>query len=163
MNRLFKLQQALYGVINEHRAVDRTRGATLDWERMHAVSCAKVGYLLAAQRGLDPVLSACACAVHDFGRILTGDQEGHAEAGYLPVRRFLIGTGLFDEGEAEAIALAVRNHSRKAETGTPLEELVKDADLIDYHSYGYAFKREEQAARFRSLAPLHGLSPDETD
>lgn len=160
MNRLFKLQQALFGVIDQYKDIDRSKGASLDWERMHAVSCAKVGYLLAAQRGIDPVLGACACAVHDFGRILTGDQAGHGEAGYLPVRKFLLESGLFSEEESQAIAEAVQNHSRKSEIGTPLEELVKDADLIDYHSYGHAFKREEQAARFRGLAAAHGLSPD---
>lgn len=160
MNRLFKLQTALYGLIDQYKDIDRSKGASLDWERMHAVSCAKVGYLLAAQRGLDPVLGACACAVHDFGRILTGDQAGHGEAGYLPVRAFLLETGLFLEEEAEAIAQAVRDHSKKSEKGSPLDELVKDADLIDYYSYGYSFKREEQAARFRGLAAAHGLSPD---
>lgn len=157
MNRLYELQRAIYNVIDEYGDVDRSRGSSLEWERMHAVSCAKVGYLLAGERGLDPILSACACAVHDFGRVLTGIQEGHAEAGAEPARRFLLETGLFDPTEVEAIVLSVRNHSRKSETGTPLEELVKDADLIDYHSYGYPFRREEQQRRFERIAAGRGL------
>ena len=44
-------------------------------------SCARLGYLMAQERGVDPDLAACACAIHDIGRVLTGRQAGHAEAG----------------------------------------------------------------------------------
>lgn len=152
MNRIFTLQQALLRFIEEHHDIDRTDAPSLDWERIHMISCAKVGYLLAAERGLDPVLSACACAVHDFGRILTGTQKNHGPAGALPVRDFLRGTGLFSEDEITSISIAVANHSKKGEVGTPLEELVKDADLIDYASYGQTFKRQEQTDRFARLS-----------
>jgi len=152
MNRIFTLQQRILKVIDEHQHIDRSSAPSLDWERIHMISCAKVGYLLAEERGLDPVLSACACAVHDFGRILTGSQENHGQAGFLPVRQFLLETGLFSKGEIDMISLAVANHSKKGEVGTPLEELVKDADLIDYASYGQTFKRQEQIDRFQRLS-----------
>ena len=156
MNRLFALQQALFQVIEAHQEIDRSRGEPLNWERMHMASCAKVGYMLARGRGLDPVLAACACAVHDYGRILTGVQEGHAEQGAEPVRTFLIKTGLFDREETDAITEAVRNHSKKGEKGTPLEELVKDADLMDYHSYGRDFSRRSQRERFLQIPEAQG-------
>jgi len=152
MNRIFTLQQAMLKVIDEHQHIDRSTAPPLDWERVHMISCAKVGYLLAVKRGMDPVLSSCACAVHDFGRIITGSQENHGQAGYLPVQHFLRETGLFIEDEIVMISQSVANHSKKGEVGTPLEELVKDADLIDYASYGQSFKRQEQIDRFERLS-----------
>ena len=86
--------------------------------------------------------------VHDYGRIITGIQKNHAEAGYLPVQEFLKGTGLFTTGEIEIIATAVKNHSLKTETGTPVEEIVKDADVIDCYQYGLPFDRPEKEARY---------------
>ena len=95
-----------------------------------------------------PELAACAAAVHDFGRILTGKQKGHAEAGYIPVKDFLEESGLFSAEEIESIAEAVKNHSRKTETGTILEEIVKDADVIDTRYLRVLVDRPEKEERY---------------
>ena len=58
--------------------------------------------------GIEPELCRCAAAVHDYGRILTGKQKDHAEAGYEPVKRFLKEVGTFHEEEIEIIAHAVK-------------------------------------------------------
>ena len=102
---------------------------------------------------VDPILAAAACAVHDYGRIITGRQEGHAEAGYLPVQEFLknLEPKLFTDDEIAQIALAVKNHSKKGEVGTQLEEIVKDADVLDFYQYGYNMARKEQQDRLESL------------
>ena len=109
--------------------------------------------MLAEERGVDPILAAAACAVHDYGRIITGRQEGHAEAGYLPVQEFLknLEPKLFTDDEIAQIALAVKNHSKKGEVGTQLEEIVKDADVLDFYQYGYNMARKEQQDRLESL------------
>ena len=149
MNRVTQLQLALLKVINaQDEALPRDE--TLDWERLHMASSARVAWMLATERGADPELCAAAAAVHDYGRIVTGRQSGHAEAGYLPVREFLLSCGLFNEAEIEAIALAVKNHSRKTVVGTPLDEIVKDADVIDCYQYGLPFDRPEKQARYES-------------
>lgn len=105
------------------------------------------------REGSDPILAAAACAVHDYGRIITGRQEGHAEAGYLPVQEFLknLEPKLFTDDEIAQIALAVKNHSKKGEVGTQLEEIVKDADVLDFYQYGYNMARKEQQDRLESL------------
>ena len=100
---------------------------------------------------MDPILAAAACSCHDYGRIITGKQASHAEAGYEPVKKFLKGTGLFDDDEIDQIATAVKNHSKKSEIGSPLEEIVKDADVLDFHQYGYATARQEQQDRLEKL------------
>lgn len=151
MNRLLKLQVDLLQIINEQEGKVPDRDETLDWERLHMASSARCAWLLALERGADPELAACAAAVHDYGRILTGRQKGHAEAGYEPVKVFLKETELFTEGEIEVIAMAVKNHSLKTETGTVIEEIVKDADVIDCYQYGYPFDRPEKKVRYEQI------------
>lgn len=59
--------------------------------------------------------------------------------------------GLFSEEEIAQIAVAVKNHSKKAEVGSPLEEIVKDADVLDFYQYGYDVARKEQQDRLEAL------------
>ncbi len=151
MNKLMKLQSQLLREIEEYEKLIPERDQPVDWERVHMASCARLGYLLAKERGVDPDLASCACAVHDYGRIITGKQAGHAEAGYLPGKEFLRKTELFTENEVKQIALAIKNHSKKSEVGTPIEEIVKDADVIDCYQYGLDFSRKEQQDRMNLL------------
>ena len=156
MKRLLRLQSALLRKIDEYDRLVTARDKFIDWERVHMASCARIGYLLAETRGIDPDLASFACTVHDYGRIITGKQEGHADAGYLPVKAFLRVTGLFSEIEIEEIAMAVKNHSKKGEIGTPLDEIVKDADVLDFYQYGFGFGREEQKVRLEALRIFKG-------
>ena len=151
MKRLLRLQSQLLREIEKYEQLVPERDKFIDWERVHMASCARLGYLMAESRGVDPELASCACAVHDYGRITTGKQERHAEAGYLPGKEFLRNTELFTEEEIEIIALAITNHSRKSEIGTPIEEIVKDADVIDFYQYGFGFSREEQKLRYERM------------
>lgn len=156
MHKLLILQGALLDVIDKYGKLipDEERDEPLVWEKVHISSCARIGYLLAEKRGVDPTLAACACAIHDFGRIITGKQPGHAEAGYEPVREFLKGLDLFTEEEIELLAVSVKNHSNKSEIGNPIEEIVKDADVLDFHQYGYEMPRAEQQARLEKLKEI---------
>lgn len=151
MKKLLRLQSALLKEIDKYEKLVPERDHFIDWERVHIVSCAKIGYMMAEERGVDPVLAAAACACHDYGRIITGKQPGHAEAGFLPVQDFLKKTGLFDDEEIAQIAVAVKNHSKKEQTGTPLEEIVKDADVLDFYQYGYDVARRSQQDRLETL------------
>lgn len=151
MKKILRLQSALLKEIDKYEKLIPERDHFIDWERVHISSCAKIGYMLAEERGVDPILAACACACHDYGRIITGKQSGYAEAGYQPVQEFLRKTELFSDDEISQIAVAVKNHSKKAEVGTPLEEIVKDADVLDFYQYGYEMSRKEQQDRLETL------------
>ena len=102
-SRLERMQEAYLDYIAAQEGKLLDRDETLNWERMHMASCARLGYLMAQERGVDPDLSACACAIHDIGRVVTGRQAGHAQAGLAPARAFLVGTGLFSPEEAELL------------------------------------------------------------
>lgn len=151
MKRLLRLQSKLLREIEKYEILVPDRDKFIDWERVHMASCARLGYLMAQARCVDPELAACACAVHDYGRIITGKQKGHAEAGYLPGKEFLKNTDLFSEEEIEIIAIAIKNHSKKSEIGSPVEEIVKDADVIDFYQYGFGFERDEQRLRYERM------------
>ena len=150
MNRLFALQEKLLNVIKAQEGLMDDRDESLAWEALHMASAARCAWILAMERGQDPELCACAAAVHDYGRILSGRQKGHAEAGYEPVQDFLRDSGLFSAEEISAIAAAVKNHSSKTVVGTPMEEIVKDADVIDCYQYGLPFDRPEKAERYEA-------------
>ena len=149
MNRALKIQYELLNVINSS-PTDIPRDETLEWEAVHMASSARTAWLLALERGVEPELAACAAAVHDYGRIITGVQKNHAEAGFYPVKEFLQSTDMFTDEEIETIALAVKNHSSKTVVGTPIEEIVKDADVIDCYQLGLPFDRPEKEARYNA-------------
>jgi uncharacterized protein len=86
-------------------------------------------------------LVAIACLLHDIGRWYSGCQANHAAQGEVPVRRFLEKTELSTDVK-EQIVQAVIHHSDKQIIGTDLEEIVKDADILDgYTDYYLAQQR----------------------
>ena len=170
MNRLLKLENMLLEVIDKQEGKKENRDETLNWERLHMASSARIAWQIAMKRNamqqahrVDPEIAACAAAVHDFGRILTGIQKGHAEAGFVPVKVFLKETELFSEEEIYIIAEAVKNHSSKTVEGAPLEEIVKDADVVDCYQYGLPFDRSEKEQRYRKWLAECSVESDYLD
>ena len=152
MNRkIYKVQRALLREIDKYSELLSEREASSDWEKLHMASVARIGTLLALKRGVDKDLATIACSCHDYGRIITGKEKNHAENGYPKIEEFLKSLNVLSEEEIEAVTVAVKNHSKKGEVGSPLEELVKDADIIDLYLYGISLKREDQINRLNSL------------
>ncbi|MDF2634916.1 MAG: metal-dependent phosphohydrolase sub protein [Pelosinus sp.] len=151
MNRVFKIQEKMLEKILEFENKKVERDISLSWERIHLASCAAVGRILALKRGVDPELSAIACSIHDYGRIITGKQQDHATVGYEPLKLFLRESGYFTLNEIELLSTAAKNHSNKKEVGSPIEEIVKDADVFDCYQYGLSLDREEQRVRLKII------------
>ena len=149
--RNFAVKSAYLKFISESDLEGMARDEDIDWEIIHMVSSARIAYYLAEERGIDPDLAATACAIHDIGRVITGKQDGHAEGGFEPAKKFLLDMKLFSEEEIDQVSLAVKNHSKKGEIGSQLEEIVKDADMLDMHMYGRELEREEQKQRLANL------------
>lgn len=137
--------------IAEQEKVDMERRHPLDWEIMHMAGSASIGHLLALKRGVNPELAAAACSIHDYGRIITGTQEDHAYIAYEPVKKLLNETNIFSEEEIEKLAQAARKHSDKDREDSPLEEIVKDADILDCYQYNIPMRRPEQKKRLENL------------
>ncbi len=159
MQRCYQLSREILKFLNDQDRNDRERDVSLTWERIHSIGSARAASLLAARRGVDVELSYAAGALHDFGRFVTGKQANHAEDGYEPAKDFLRKLTLFSEGEIEEICRAVKNHSRKEVVGTPLEEITKDADVLDCYYLGLPPKKEPHRKRFTSLRQELGIRP----
>lgn len=127
--------QRIYDLLDYLDVQTIERDYPIIWEKAHATSCAQIGRMLAEMRSVDIEQAALACALHDIGRWETGKQLEHALKGEDPVRRFLA-EGKYAKNSIDGIVKAVINHSKKEQIGTPLEELVKDADLLDCHWHG---------------------------
>lgn len=137
------------------------RDYPIGWEKVHATSCAQIGRMLADKRGVEVEQAALACALHDIGRWFTGHQQGHAPKGEEPVRQFLADKTMTIE-EKEQIVQAVINHSKKDEIGSPLEEIVKDADILDCYWYGDVIEKPFHKARLIKVLEDLGIKAEIT-
>lgn len=151
MNKTLKLQGLYLAEIEKQCQKISQRELPELWEKVHSISCGKLGLLLALKRGANPDLAAIASSVHDYGRIITGKQANHAQEGYEPLKKWLKGTSLFSSEEIGLIATAAKNHSNKDIIGNSLEEIVKDADVLDCYQYGLPIERTEQQERLRKI------------
>jgi HD superfamily phosphodiesterase len=136
-------------VEQEKRGVERDRD--LDWEYEHIKDAASYAKTLAERRRVNPDMAACAAALQNIGRITTGRTEGHADAGYEPARRLLIGLGCFSPAEVEQLAASVRRHSRKDVVDSPLDEVVKDVDIYVRYIHGLALEKPGDLKRLASV------------
>lgn len=124
---------------------------------VHIFGVAQGCVLLAMKRGEDVELAACAGYLHDIATYTTGDSTGHARRGAEMAGQILRETGIFSEKEIEKICAAIRSHSDKKETHGPLEEILKDADVLQHclHDPGYVSKKEKD--RYKKLRKELGI------
>lgn len=127
------------------------REMTLEYELAHAAGTARLAQLLAVKRNLDMELAFILGVLHDYGRIITGAKNDHAAVGSNYVREYLRESRLFSEAEINSLVTAVANHSLKDQKGTPMEELIKDADVLDAYLSGRRAKKPEAGVRLRNI------------
>ncbi|AFM42079.1 putative HD superfamily hydrolase [Desulfosporosinus acidiphilus SJ4] len=140
----------IYHLLDQMELKEMERDYPILWEKVHLTSCAQIGRLLAQKRHVDSEQAALACALHDCGRWVTGRQENHAPQGEDFARHFLAQQSISPINQ-ERIVQAIINHSKKEEVGSPLEELVKDADILDCYWYGDVISKKYHVARLQSL------------
>lgn len=124
---------------------------------VHMFGVAQAAVFLALKRGEDAELAACAGYLHDIATYTTGDSAGHAARGAEMAERILQLTGLFSEKEISKITSAIRCHSDKKNEDGPLEEILKDADVVQHCLYdpGYVSKKDKE--RYRKLRKELGI------
>lgn len=140
--------QRIYSLLNYLEEQTIKRDYPIIWEKIHATSCAQIGRILAQKRNVNIEQAALACAIHDMGRWISGRQIDHAPKGEEPARLFLA-EWKGSEETREQIIQAVINHSKKEQIGTPLEELVKDADILDCYWHGEEIVKVHHIARLQ--------------
>jgi len=151
LDRLKFIQNWLIEVIlKEMKNTTKNRSMSLEEELIHSIGCCRLAQVLAAKRNLDTEIGGIIGTVHDYGRIITGEKESHAEKGAEPLLKFLKETGLFSEIEINTIVEAVANHSSKEKVQKPYDELIKDVDVLDNYFSGKIRDKEEYKRRLKN-------------
>jgi len=122
------------------RIVDRVLRSVLDPEErrcgfVHLYGVSLTATLLAVQRNLDPELAGVAGMLHDLVTYESGDPTDHGPRSAVRAGEILREAGDFSEEEISAIQSAIAHHSDKADEHGSLEELMKDADVLQHALY----------------------------
>ena len=113
----------------------------------HLYGVSQACALLALKRGLDVQLCATAGMLHDIATYKTGDSTNHGPRSALEARHILDELQVFAEHEIALLCQAIARHSRKDDIHEPMDELLKDADVLQHYLYNPGFAQE---ARNRS-------------
>ncbi len=153
MSRLKELRKYVDVELNKMEDVDKRTSAIA---HLYGVSLAAT--MIARKRELDPEIAAMAAMLHDLYAYKSGSYDDHARKGADLAREILGELKLTDESETELICSAIYHHDDKLVTDSPMDEVLKDADVID-HCLKDASKavKEKEQARFESLCKEFGF------
>ena len=153
MSRLKELRKYVDAELDQMEDADKRTSAIA---HLYGVSLAAT--MIAKKRGLDPELASMAAMLHDLHAYKTGSYEDHAHKGADLAREILGELKLTDEAETEIICSAIYHHDDKLITDAPMDEVLKDADVIHHcmNDLSKAIKEKEQA-RFASLCKEFGM------
>ena len=113
----------------------------------HLYGVSLAATMIAKKRGEDPELASMAAMLHDLHAYRTGSYEDHAHKGAELAREILEKLGLTDEIETELICSAIYHHDDKLVTDAPMDEVLKDADVMHHcmNDLSKEIKEKEQA------------------
>ena len=117
--------------------------------------------MIAKKRGEDPELAAMAGLLHDLHAYKSGSYDDHAHLGAEYARKLLEKLEITTAEETEIICSAIWHHDNKAETDGPMDEVLKDADVID-HSLSDPTKeiKEHERERYLKLCEEFGIKEE---
>lgn len=147
MGRLKDLRIYVENELNKMENVDKRNSAIV---HLYGVSLAAT--ILAKKRGQDPELASMAAMLHDLHAYKTGSYDDHAHKGAELAREILSELKLTDPEETDLICSAIYHHDDKLLTDGPMDELLKDADVI-HHCMNDLSKtiKEKEKVRFANL------------
>ncbi|MBQ9334788.1 MAG: HD domain-containing protein [Lachnospiraceae bacterium] len=147
MSRLKELRKIVDAEINKMEDPDKRTSATA---HLYGVSLAAT--MIAKKRGLDPEIASMAAMLHDLHAYKSGSYDDHAHLGADLARQILTELALTDDAETEQICSAIYHHDDKPVVDSPMDEVLKDADVID-HCLKDSSKpvKEKEQARFEAL------------
>ena len=152
MGRIKDLQKQVHKVLEKIDDEDKRLKAI---SHLHGVALAAA--VLAKKRGENAELATMAGLLHDLWAYKSGSYDDHAHLGAEYARKVL--GELVTLKEMEIICSAIYHHDSKAEVDGPLDEVLKDADVID-HSLADPTKevKAHELARFSKLCEELGLA-----
>ncbi len=135
---------------------DRRRGAFV-----HLAGVSLAAGLLAEKRGVSAELAQIAGLLHDLAAYMTGSYEDHARKSAECAKTLLASLGLTTAEETERICTAISRHDDKERVDTPLDEVLKDADVMQHTMQDLTKAvKDKEKARYVALRREFGL-PDQ--
>ena len=155
MGRLKELRKYVNNELNKIEDPDDRISAVA---HLYGVSLAAV--MLAKRHELDEELAAMAAMLHDLHAYKTGSYDDHAHKGAELAREILNELKLTNEEETDIICSAIYHHDDKLTKDSPMDELLKDADVI-HHTMNDPSKdiKEKEQERYDSIIVELGLMP----
>ena len=153
MSRIKDLQKQVHKVLEKMEDGDKRAKAIA---HLHGVALAAA--VLARKRGEDAELATMAGLLHDLYAYKSGSYDEHASLGADYARKLLGKLALTTEAETDIICSAIAHHDTKAEVDSPMDEILKDADVI-HHSLSDPTKevKPHEQARYLKLCAELGL------
>lgn len=153
MGRLKELRKYVDHELNKMEDADKRNSAVV---HLYGVSLAAT--MIAKKRGLDPELLSMAAMLHDLHAYKTGSYDDHAHRGAELAGNILRELNLTDEAETDIICSAIYHHDDKLVVDSPVDEALKDADVI-HHCMNDLSKpvKEKEQARFDKLCDEFGM------
>ena len=153
MSRLKELRKYVDAEINKMEDHDKRTSAIA---HLYGVSLAAT--MIAKKRGLDPEIASMAAMLHDLHAYKTGSYEDHAHKGADLARAILGELKLTGDAETDMICSAIYHHDDKTAVDSPMDEVLKDADVI-HHCMNDLSKqiKDKEQARFDKLCEEFGM------
>ncbi len=153
MGRLKELRKYVNAELDKMEDADKRTSAI---NHLYGVSLAAT--MIAKKRGLDAEIASMAAMLHDLHAYKTGSYDDHAHLGADLTREILNELKLTDQAETDMICSAIYHHDDKLVVDGPMDELLKDADVI-HHCMNDLSKevKNKEKARFESLCKEFGM------
>lgn len=153
MSRVKDVQKKVHKML---KVIDDNQTRCSAIAHLHGVSLAAV--MIAKKRGEDPELAAIAGLLHDLYAYTKGSYDDHARKGAELARVLLADMNITTGEETEIICSAIGHHDSKDQIDAPMDEVLKDADVI-HHSLGDPTKevKAHEAERYTRLCAEFGF------
>lgn len=153
MSRLKELRKYVDAELNKMEDEEKRNSAIV---HLYGVSLAAT--MIAKKRGMNWEIASMAAMLHDLYAYKTGSYDDHAHKGAELAGEILKELKLTDESETEMICSAIYHHDDKLVTDSPMDEVLKDADVI-HHCMNDMSKdiKEKEQARFDNLCKEFGM------
>ncbi len=130
MNRIERVREIVDDMILDIKDNEERRCAYI-----HLYGVSQACGLLAMKRGENVELAIIAGMLHDISAYATMSSEDHAHKGAGMARDILKELNIFSKDEIEAVCTAIYHHSDKELVHSPLDEILKDADVMQHVLY----------------------------
>lgn len=154
MGRIEKVREVVDGILSGMPDDEERRCAYI-----HLYGVAQAGALIAIKRKENVELAVIAAMLHDIYTYKNMNLIDHAHQGAVLAREILEELKIFSWEEIDLICQAIYNHSEKERVHGTLDEILKDADVMQHVLYNPLFQiKAHEQARFHNLKNEFGMA-----